>query len=269
MREKEIKNTIICVCKTLRFKANSKIVMTLIVIMAVMQIGIISNNKVKASQVENHQYEINIVLKNENIIFADREVRIYKIADKNEKDEYVLSRAFAKYPIKINDIKNNSDWSKISNIISGYIISDGITADYTGTTNKQGKIKYENLQEGLYLMIVDDCVEHDKLYEFAPQIIAIPYINENNKLQQSVDVEIKNIAKNIESKEQESKKNKSKKKDKDNPNKKQNKEGESVTIFKRDNTLPQTGQDKAIAVILAAAGVIMVAGGVLIIKRNR
>ena len=259
MREKTIKNTIICAYKNLKTKAYKKIVMALMMIMAVMQVGIISNNKVKASQVENHQYEINIVLKNENIIFAD----------KNEKDEYVLLRAFAKYTIEVNDIKNNSDLSKIANTISGYISLDGITADYVGTTNEQGKMKYEKAKDGMYLMLIDACVEQDKMYEFVPQIIAIPYINDNNELQQSIDVEPKSISKNIESKEQESKKDERKRKNKGNTSEKQSKENDQTTTAKYDNKLPQTGQDRAIAVILATVGLVMIAGGVVVIKRNR
>lgn len=246
MREKAIKNTIICAYKNLKSKAYKKIVMALMMIMAVIQVGIISNNKIKAAQTENNQYEINIALKNENVIFVDREVRIYKIAEKNENDEYILSGAFAKYPIEVNDIKNNSDLSKIANTISGYISLDGITADYVGITDDQGKMKYEKAKEGMYLMLIDNCVEQDKMYEFVPQIIAISYINDNNELQQSIDVEPKSISKNIESKE-----------------------NDQTTTAKYDNKLPQTGQDRAIAVILATVGLVMIAGGVVVIKRNR
>ena len=170
MREKAIKNTIICAYKNLKSKAYKKIVMALMIFMAVIQVGIISNNKIKAAQTENNQYEINIALKNENVIFADREVRIYKIAEKNENDEYILSGAFAKYPIEVNDIKNNYDLSKIANTISGYISLDGISADYVGTTNEQGKMKYEKAKDGMYLMLIDACVKQDKMYEFVPQI---------------------------------------------------------------------------------------------------
>jgi len=175
MREKAIKNTIICAYKNLKSKAYKKIIMALMIFIVVIQVGIISNNKIKAAQTENNQYEINIALKNENVIFADREVRIYKIAEKNENDKYILSGTFAKYPIEVNDIKNNSDLSKIANTISGYINLDGISADYVGTTNEQGKMKYEKAKEGMYLMLIDTCVEQDKMYEFVPQIIAIPY----------------------------------------------------------------------------------------------
>ena len=241
MREKAIKNTIICAYKNLKSKAYKKIVMALMIFMAVIQVGIISNNKIKAAQTENNQYEINIALKNENVIFVDREVRIYKIAEKNENDEYILSGTFAKYPIEVNDIKNNSDLSKIANTISGYIS----------------------------LMLIDACVEQDKMYEFVPQIIAIPYINDNNELQQSIDVEPKSISKNIESKEQESKKDERKRKNKGNTSEKQSKENDQTTTAKYDNKLPQTGQDRAIAVILATVGLVMIAGGVVVIKRNR
>lgn len=268
MREKTIKNTIICAYKNLKSKAYKKIVMALMIFMSVMQVGIISNNKVKAAQTENNQYEINIALKNENVIFADREVRIYKIAEKNENDKYILSGAFAKYPIEVNDIKNNYDLSKIANTISGYISLHGITADYVGTTNEQGKMKYEKAKDGMYLMLIDACVEQDKMYEFVPQIIAIPYINDNNELQQSIDVEPKSISKNIESKEQESKKDERKRKNKGNTAEKQSKENEQTTA-EYDNKLPQTGQDRAIAVILATVGLVMIAGGVVVIKRNR
>ena len=73
MREKAIKNTIICAYKNLKSKAYKKIVMALMIFIAVIQVGIISNNKIKAAQTENNQYEINIALKNENVIFVDRE----------------------------------------------------------------------------------------------------------------------------------------------------------------------------------------------------
>ena len=261
MREKAIKNTIICAYKNLQSKAYKKIVMALMIFIAVIQVGIISNNKIKAAQTENNQYEINIALKNENVIFVDRE--------KNENDKYILSGTFAKYPIEVNDIKNNSDLSKIANTISGYISLDGISADYVGTTNEQGKMKYEKAKDGMYLMLIDACVEQDKMYEFVPQIIAIPYINDNNELQQSIDVEPKSISKNIESKEQESKKDERKRKNKGNTSEKQSKENDQTTTAKYDNKLPQTGQDRAIAVILATVGLVMIAGGVVVIKRNR
>ena len=137
-----------------------------------------------------------------------------KIAEKNENDKYILSGTFAKYPIEVNDIKNNSDLSKIANTISGYISLDGISADYVGTTNEQGKMKYEKAKDGMYLMLIDNCVEQDKMYEFVPQIIVISYINDNNELQKSIDVEPKSISKNIESKEQEGKKDERKRKNK-------------------------------------------------------
>ena len=129
--------------------------------------------------------------------------------------------------------------------------------------------KYEKAKDGMYLMLIDACVEQDKMYEFVPQIIAIPYINDNNELQQSIDVEPKSISKNIESKEQESKKDERKRKNKGNTAEKQSKENEQTTTAKYDNKLPQTGQDRAIAVILATVGLVMIAGGVVVIKRNR
>ena len=127
----------------------------------------------------------------------------------------------------------------------------------------------EKAKDGMYLMLIDACVEQDKMYEFVPQIIAIPYINDNNELQQSIDVEPKSISKNIESKEQESKKDERKRKNKGNTSEKQSKENDQTTTAKYDNKLPQTGQDRAIAVILATVGLVMIAGGVVVIKRNR
>ena len=47
MREKAIKNTIICAYKNLKSKAYKKIVMALMIFIAVIQVGIISNNKIK------------------------------------------------------------------------------------------------------------------------------------------------------------------------------------------------------------------------------
>ena len=57
MREKPIKNTIICAYKNLKSKAYKKIVMALMIFMAAIQVGIISNNKIKAAQTENNQIE--------------------------------------------------------------------------------------------------------------------------------------------------------------------------------------------------------------------
>ena len=56
MREKAIKNTIICAYKNLKSKAYKKIIMALMIFIVVIQVGIISNNKIKADQTENNQY---------------------------------------------------------------------------------------------------------------------------------------------------------------------------------------------------------------------
>ena len=37
--------------------------------------------------------------------------------EKNENDKYILSGTFAKYPIEVNDIKNNSDLAKMKKFI--------------------------------------------------------------------------------------------------------------------------------------------------------
>lgn len=67
-------------------------------------------------------------------------------------------------------------------------------------------MKYEKAKDGMYLMLIDACVEQDKMYEFVPQIIAIPYINDNNELQQSIDVEPKSISKTQKAKNRKVKK---------------------------------------------------------------
>ena len=76
-----------------------------------------------------------------------------KIENKTEK-EYVRTEIFAaeRCPVQL-DFKDMSRWKEMAETLEIYVRRDHLTPIETGKTDLNGKLKFENLEEGIYLVI--------------------------------------------------------------------------------------------------------------------
>ncbi|MDL2300688.1 Cna B-type domain-containing protein [Clostridiaceae bacterium OttesenSCG-928-D20] len=110
-------------------------------------------------------------------VLPDVEFELYHLADISNANtvQFALRTKYKDAPVDMNhQAYEDEDWRKFSSAAAAYIVSKNLTADYTGTTGADGKVKFEKLPVGLYLVMAENKVIGEKLYELTPFVIALP-----------------------------------------------------------------------------------------------
>ena len=123
--------------------------------------------------------------------FSKLPVKLYKIADVSAEEQYTLTSPFESLGLILNGIKNADEWNDIRSTLESYILANDINADFTVTTNQDGKAQFEMLKKGLYLAITERVTRDDTTYVFASSLVALPGIGADGLLQYQVTVAAK------------------------------------------------------------------------------
>lgn len=124
---------------------------------------------------------------------ADIPFSIYRVGSYSENGELELASAFAKYHIFLSG-EDTTDWKNLVRILAQYCIRDNITPDESRKTDENGVIVFgenDQLSKGVYLILGDDHVYDDILYDIQPIMLNLPIYDEDGILQYSVGVETK------------------------------------------------------------------------------
>ena len=111
-------------------------------------------------------------------VFPDLEVSTYRVADISENGELSLAGAFAKYPINIQGIQNQSEWRRIATTFAAYIAADRIEATQSQKTDQEGFVCFENLRSGMYLTYSVRTEKENTVTVFETFLTVIPYPKE-------------------------------------------------------------------------------------------
>lgn len=76
---------------------------------------------------------------------------IFQVAEKTESGNYVRRKEFQSCPVQI-DFEESSRWRETAETLEIYVVRDRITPLGRGTTDLNGRLKFENLGEGIYLI---------------------------------------------------------------------------------------------------------------------
>ena len=70
-----------------------------------------------------------------------------------ETVKFDFVRRFEDYPIDFQDEMTASQWVNMAEVLSGYVLRDGLKPDYVGTTDAKGLYSISGLDASLYLVI--------------------------------------------------------------------------------------------------------------------
>lgn len=127
----------------------------------------------------NKLSNITINYKIENQNYANKKINIYKIADLNEKTEFITLSEYIKYNVDFNDIKDSSEWNSLSQVVLGIIKNDKIVPTSTLNTNENGIVVFKDLKAGMYLIETEITYEKYKTIIYDPFLISLPNIQGN------------------------------------------------------------------------------------------
>ena len=125
--------------------------------------------------------ELTVILKCGEDYISDAVFKIYLVAKKDENSRYVLTDEFKNSQWDLNSLSQENSREYAKNL-SAFVKSKNIPSIREISTNKEGIALFENLKEGIYLVLGDG---FDK-GEISPFLAEIPVWDENGKLIYSV-----------------------------------------------------------------------------------
>lgn len=108
---------------------------------------------------------------------------LYKVGEyiQEEGREYELTKKFADYNVDLTDVSQ-------VDTLADYVLRDKITPDYTGETDENGDIYFENLEEAAYLMIGYEKQQGKTIYTPFPVLFSVPQWGENEELIYDIEI---------------------------------------------------------------------------------
>ncbi len=121
---------------------------------------------------------------------SDVEFKLYKVADISDAGRFTLTKTFSGYSIYF-DQEDQSEWNLLAETLSAYVARDNITASASDTVNALGKVKFRDLELGLYLVEAKEHTYENKKYTPQPFLISVPNLDDDDEWTYSFEVEPK------------------------------------------------------------------------------
>ena len=121
---------------------------------------------------------------------AGIEVQLYHVANERKNSKFELKDRFKQYPIGLSN-KTKAEWAGQAKALETYIHRDNVKADATKQTDRSGKVQFEQLPHGLYLVTAKVHEQDGYIYTSMPYFITIPGKTANGKRQYNVTTKAK------------------------------------------------------------------------------
>ena len=134
---------------------------------------------------------LDVTYSSEGTAFAGQDIRLWHIADITEDAQYTLTEGLRAYPIQVTGTSSQSEWDEMTNTLNAYILADGIVPDRTARTDASGKVAFENLTAGLYLVSSVRVEQDGKYYVFESFLAAVPGVDDEGQWVYSISAKPK------------------------------------------------------------------------------
>lgn len=121
---------------------------------------------------------LDVTYSSEGMAFAGQDIKLWHIADITEDAQYTLAGRFQAYPIQVTGTASQSEWDEMTITLNAYILADGIAPDRTARTDANGKVAFDNLTAGLYLVSSVRTEQDGKYYVFESFLAAVPGVDD-------------------------------------------------------------------------------------------
>lgn len=101
---------------------------------------------------------------------------LYKVAEMSEEVTFSLSGDFAGYQVSLEKL-DSEGWRAAAQTLAAYAARDNRAALAEGTTDAEGKIQFQNLTAGLYLVVGEPLQSGTAAYEPASTLVSLPDLN--------------------------------------------------------------------------------------------
>lgn len=136
---------------------------------------------------------LNLTYSYNDSAFEGLDVSIYRVAEVDSDTVFRLCGGFEKYALAVNTVKSQEEWKQIAQTAMSYVVADSVGATASAVTDADGKVSFEEIDTGLYL--VSPCrVDYDKGYlAFDSFMMILPSANDDGTWNYAVDARPKSL----------------------------------------------------------------------------
>lgn len=129
-----------------------------------------------ASAAASTGYALQIELKNgDGVAISDAEFSLYRVARQTGDASFTPLEAFEAYAYFLDGDLSKEAWQEFANILPAYIAANkNVQPCCVGRTDAQGKLSFEGLEAGLYLVVGQNAELDGVRYVISPSLVALP-----------------------------------------------------------------------------------------------
>lgn len=105
--------------------------------------------------------------------FAEVKFSLYRVASLTEEGEYVLTDDFAQYPVSLEDL-DSSGLRSLAQTLDAYVARDKLTPLLSQETGEDGRVSFDGLSPGLYLVLGESYTQDNTVYTPSPMLFYLP-----------------------------------------------------------------------------------------------
>ena len=105
--------------------------------------------------------------------FDGAEFRLYRVAEVSETVRFTLTGDFADYPVAVNDL-DSSGWRALAQTLDAYVMRDGLKPLQAGKTGEDGRVRFDGMPTGLYLVVGEPWRNGGYTYTPEPFLVSLP-----------------------------------------------------------------------------------------------
>lgn len=124
-------------------------------------------------------------------VFADQNVKLYKVAEISSDYQYTLTADFASSGLTLNGIQSNSEWDTIRSTLEAHILANNIEPRAVAKTDADGNAVFPLLTPGLYLASAVHITQGDLRCAFDSALVALPGLGTDGLWQYQISVAAK------------------------------------------------------------------------------
>ena len=139
---------------------------------------------------------ITVLFQHQNQPVVGAAFKIYKAAEWDGSG-YALIDSFSDYAVKMADDADSEEWKTIASTLTAYAERDEIVPFTAGVTNEDGKLSFEGLSNGLYLLVGSPAESGEQRLFTQPMLVTVPYTTTSGEKDYEVETEPKFEARKI------------------------------------------------------------------------
>lgn len=107
-------------------------------------------------------------------VFSGESVKIRRVASVSEDYQYTALAPFSSAGLTLNGLTSQTEWKVLSNTLNTFAETQSVSVTASAKTDASGKVHFQNLDTGLYLVSGVRADNGEYLCVFEPFLVSIP-----------------------------------------------------------------------------------------------